>query len=388
VIGDGGNNGGFRGRFSSFFQVAPDRVFLFSKGRVALYAVLKAMGVGRDDEVILPGYTCVMVPSAAMFLGAKCRYVDIEPRTYNLDPALLDRHYTARTRALVVQHTYGISQRMEPVMEWAASRGLPVIEDCCHAFGSAQGGRLCGAFGAASFFSGQWNKPFSTGLGGMLLVNDGKLRHAVEGVYGDARFPGRAESLRLRAQILAFNALVTPRTAGLAALLYRGLSRANIAEGSSSNAEFRGLMPPGYLKRMAAPQEREGERCLADIGARIAHRKRLAAFYSERLPGPGFKALPSRPGHDDVLLRYPVRVANKREVLGKALRKGVEIGSWFEVPLHPSGIDMAYFGYREGLCPESEKACRETVNLPLHKGVSEKEASRVLDFLSLVARPA
>lgn len=374
--------------FASFFGTTPERVFLFAKGRTALYAALKGLGIGPGHEVIMPGYTCVMVPSAPLYLGATCKYADIDPETYNLNPASLDGLYTPRTKALIVQHTYGISQDMGPVMVWAKAKGLPVIEDCCHVFGSKWKGRLCGTFGAASFFSGQWNKPFSTGLGGMLMVNDPGLVEKVGKIYEGAVAPTSAEELRLKAQMAAYDALVRPSTAGWVTLLYRGLSRLGIAAGSSSNDEFKGKMPSGYLKRMARCQEARGREGLSRIEGLIAHRKAITAIYDTGLAEAGFKPLKSAPEAENIMLRYPVRVANKAELLKLALKKGVELGSWFEIPLHPEGIDMEYFGYSKGMCPESEKACSQVINLPAHSRISASQALKVMGFLKRFGLPA
>ena len=120
----------------------------------------------------MPGYTCVVVPAAVQHAGLRPVYVDIDRDTYNLDPKRLEGVAGDGLAAVIVQHTYGIPAPMAAVGAWAASRSLPVIEDCCHTFGARVGGRQCGTLGSFAFMSGQWNKFFSTGLGGMLLVND------------------------------------------------------------------------------------------------------------------------------------------------------------------------------------------------------------------------
>ena len=127
----------------------------------------------------MPGYTCVVVPAAVQHAGLRPVYVDIDPDTYNLDPTRLDAAAGDRVSAVIVQHTYGIPADMAAVGAWASSRSLPVIEDCCHTFGVRIGGRLCGTLGSFAFMSGQWNKFFSTGLGGMLLVNETTLAERV-----------------------------------------------------------------------------------------------------------------------------------------------------------------------------------------------------------------
>jgi len=84
---------------------------------------------------------------------------------------------------------------------------------------------------------------------------------------------------------------------------------------------------------------------------------------------------------DPVLVRYPVRVTDKWAAIEKALKDGIELGAWFELPLHPKEAKIELFGYRWGCCPQAEKAAREVVNLPLHPRVSEKVARRTVEFV-------
>jgi dTDP-4-amino-4,6-dideoxygalactose transaminase len=124
---------------------------------------------------------------------------------------------------------------------------------------------------------------------------------------------------------------------------------------------------------------------MARIQENIQHRKELTGFYQRELPKIGFAPLAGNGVGEWPLLRYPVRVQNKDEVLSQAVRRGVEIGSWFEVPLHPAGTRMADFDYQEGICPQAESACREVINLPTHLKVGRATAEGTLDFLRKVA---
>ena len=187
----------FARQFEAFF--GGGRCFLLAKGRVGLYAGLRALGLPPGAKVLVPGYTCVVVPSAIQFAGLKPVYIDIDPHTYNLDPAQLAHALPGEVSAVIVQHTYGIPAAMQAISAWADLAGATIIEDCCHTFGTRVDGRLCGTFGAFAFMSGQWNKPFSTGLGGMLLVRDTALAKRVdELLQSDARRPGLLKNLVLR----------------------------------------------------------------------------------------------------------------------------------------------------------------------------------------------
>lgn len=364
------------------------RCFLLAKGRVGLYAGLRALNLPQNSKILMPGYTCMVVPSAAQFAGLKPIYADIDPATYNIDIRCVESAATQDTAGLIVQHTYGIPCNMAPLMDWATSRGVSVIEDCCHSFGSRVDGRLCGTFGKFAFMSGQWNKPFSTGLGGMLLVNDDELANRVAHIIAtEASVPGAMKNLVLRAQILAHKILVRPATAIAVMLLYRALNRLGLVVGSSSQTELAGEMPERYLATMAPCQIRQGLREMARIHENIEHRVRLTKLYQAELPRLGFASLPTSVAEGMPLLRYPVRIANKPKVLASAVRARVEIGSWFEVPLHPEGTRMEAFGYRQGMCPEAEAAAREVVNLPTHRRVTTAVAERTLEFLRKQGRP-
>src|SRR4030043_7279 len=112
------------------------RAFAFWKGRVALYAILKALCIGDGDEVIVPGYTCVMNVNPIKYLGAEPVYVDIEPATFNIDTNLLREKITSNTKAIIAQHTYGYPCDMDEIIDIAGRNNVPVIEDCCLALGS------------------------------------------------------------------------------------------------------------------------------------------------------------------------------------------------------------------------------------------------------------
>jgi perosamine synthetase len=375
-----------RRRLAEFFQAR--RCFLFAKGRVGLYAGLRAMGLPPGSSVLMPGYTCMVVPSAVQHVGLTATYVDIDPKTYNIQPSLLDA-VAAEPSALIVQHTYGIPCAMAAIERWTAPRRIPIIEDCCHSFGTTIDGRLCGTFGRFAFLSGQWNKPFSTGLGGMLVVNDPALADAVEQlVERELAQPSRRANLVLRCQIAAHDFFVRPTTAMRLALAYRALNRLGMVKGSSSSKELGGLMPADYFTAMAPCQIRRGLREMARIDQNIRHRTEMTAFYHGELSRIGFAPL-DVPGVERMpLLRYPVRVANKWDLLRLAIRRAVEIGSWFERPLHPRKTRHEDFGYEEGMCPEAERAAREVVNLPTHLRVSRRTAEHALEFLRRYAEPA
>ena len=359
----------------------------FFKGRVALHAILEAAGVGRGHQVLLPGYTCVVVPNAVLYRGADPVYVDIDPATGNLDPDALERGRGRawspdRAKALIVQHTYGLPADMDRLGAFARAHGLLLIEDACHALGSSWRGRPVGSLGDAAFFSSQWSKPLTTGLGGWAEVVEPELAAAVSAVAARYPLPGALEGLRLHLQYLAYRLLYRPRLFWLLQGTYRTLGRLGLAIGSSTGAELDCRMPPDYRKRMGPLQEGALDRLLAGADRAIAARRTAAAAIERELRRHGLPLAHVPDGADPVWLRYPLRVGNKADLLAAARAARVELGDWFLSPVHPNLTGWEAAAYRAGSCPEAERASRETVNLPTHAGLDEAEIARIVAFVA------
>ena len=357
--------------------------FAFWKGRVAMYAILRAMGVGEGDEVILPGYTCVMTINPVKYLGARPIYADIDPVTYNLRPDELAAKITPRTCAIVAQHTYGYPCRMDAIMGLADRHGIPVIEDCCLAMGSTYKGKLCGTFGLATYWSFQWNKPFTTGIGGMATTDSPELAGKIEQVCREELVqPSRKAALMLSLQRLVHRALIGSRTATVARLLYRWLGRKGLVIASTSMREYTPTKPEQFCMAMSVGQARAGLKQLHRVDRNITHRRQMQRLYDQLLREAGWD-VPEIPGQmAPVLVRYPLRVADRSLAARLALRRMVELGTWFESPLHILPVSLEVYDYQQGMCPEGERAGREVVNLPTHVGVTDRIARKCVAFVN------
>jgi perosamine synthetase len=362
--------------------VSAPHAYSFWKGRAALYAILLALDIEPGDEVILPGFTCVVVPNAVLYTGATPVFADICPNTYNLDPRSVEKVISSKSRALIVQHTFGIPAEMNSLLEIAKSRGLTIIEDCAHAVGSTYELRKVGSFGRAAFFSSQWSKPYTTGLGGVAVTSDPNLAARLRELQRQFTEPSSTQVAKLWAQFHVYERLFGPRMYWTAVSTLRRMSEWKLFVGSSGNGELNSEMPPDASWRMSGFQAQVGLKRLSNLDRNLAHRRRLAEFYEQSLRARGWSAPITSENTNSVYVRYPLRAANKREVLSKAKAARLEMGSWFESVLHPISHSLERFGYRAGSCPEAERAARETLNLPLHGGVSMAEAERIVEFVS------
>jgi len=368
----------FRRLFSS------SAAFGFWKGRVALYATLKALGVGENDEVIVPGYTCVMDVNPVKYLGANPVYVDIEPVTFNMNIELLKDKLTPNTKVIIAQHTYGYPCDIDAILDIASRKAIAVVEDCCLAFGSEYKTKKVGTFGRAAYFSFQWNKPYTTGLGGMVIANDSELAEKISELYdNELCSPSKREVIMLAAQLAVYRAFIYPGTTALAQNLFRYLTRKGIVVGSSGTCEFAPEMAGDFFKAMSSVQARSGLKQLKKIEQNIAHRKRMAQLYDQLLEERGWSGRKYDSSLiDPVMVRYPVRIAEKDKALEEASKAGVELGSWFECPLHPIETPLAAYDYEVGMCPKAEKASREVVNLPVHPRVNVKTVRKTVKFIT------
>ena len=159
----------FKAEIAKKLNANASQISLYWKGRVGFYALLKANGIGKGDEVIIPAFTCVVVPNAIIYLGAKPVYVDVNKDTFNTTLNHIKEKVTTKTKCIVIQNTFGLSSEIEEIVEFAKEKEIVTIEDCTHGFGGSYNGKPNGVFADASFFSTQWNKPFSTGIGGFVF---------------------------------------------------------------------------------------------------------------------------------------------------------------------------------------------------------------------------
>ena len=363
--------------------------FGFWKGRAALYAILKGLGIGEGDEIVMPGYTCVMAVNPIMYTGAQPIFVDIEPATYNMDPSQIESKITPRTKLIIAQHTYGYLADLDAIFDIANRKGLPVVEDCCLALGSTYRGKLAGTFGVAAYFSFQWNKPYTSGLGGMAITSDDKLAEGIRrACEGELLEPTTKKVAVLAAQLAIYRTMIYPKTTVMAQNLFRWLVAKGLIFGSMSATELEPIREDDFFTRMSGVQARSGHRQLRRWDRTAVHRRRMRKVYDELVAARGF-AVSEVPAHTDpVLVRYPVRVADKELALTTAGRHMVELGSWFECPLHPAETKMSAYGYHQGMCPEGERASREVVNLPLHPRANESTARRSVDFVASIGPAA
>jgi perosamine synthetase len=348
----------------------------FSSGRNSLRAILKAMGIGAGDDVIIPGLTCVVVPYTILHCGARPIYVDIG-HDYRMNFAALRASFTSGTKAIVAQHTFGLPERMEEIIRLAKERGIRVIEDCTHVLpGSAHNKKPIGTGGDAAYFSFESGKTISSGWGGAVVTDNEEIarrlrqmRQGVSPLSGD-------DNLRIGAQLFLTILSQHPDLFAIVNLIHPLLSRKGVLPNAVPPSERRGEPPRQLLGRLADIQADLLLSQIRQLSSISDCRRACVRAFAERLGGPAT---------DLPLMWYPLQVRNRDEAIKHFRKHQIQLRTW-KAPLTPANSDMARALYQWGSCPVAEEISRGCVALPTMLKKTDLErvltvASRYLDII-------
>jgi perosamine synthetase len=313
----------------------------------ALQLALYASGVGPGDEVIVPSLSFIATANAVWQNGATPVFADVDPRTYNLDPAAAERAITARTKAIMPVHQLGLPAEMDAFLELAGRHGLEIVEDAACAIGARHGGRPIGSLGPPACFSFHPRKVITTGEGGMIAVND----------------PAVAERLRRLRQ--------------------HAMDVSDLARHAAKDVVIETYPERGWNLRMTDMQATLGLCQLELLDEILARRARLAARYTEALERVPYLEPPYEPGYAERTWQsYAVRLlpgapVGRTELMRRLLADGVATRRGV-MAIHE---ERAYAGVEAGL-PHTEAATRESLMLPLFPGMSCEQQDHVIERLA------
>jgi perosamine synthetase len=356
-------------------RVGAKHVISFAAGRVGLYAILRSLGIGAGDEVLVPVPTHIVVANAVRYTGAEPLYADCDLSNYNIDLEQAEKRVTPRTRALLVQHTFGIPVDMGNACAVADRNGLYLIEDCVHALGATFNGAQLGTFGRAAFFSTEETKTISTTMGGMVTTDDDEIAGRLYAFQQSCQLPSASQASRCLLKIVIYHALTEPRTHVLARAAYELGGRRHPLPRPTEAAELRGERLADFARRLSNGQAAVGLTQLATLEANLAHRRLIAERYRALLAPHGFRLPEPPPASEPAFVRYPVWVED-RQAVQRAVGARAVLGTWFTSVLEEA-VDPRCGGYLSGTCPRAEDAARHLVNLPTHARVNERDAEEI-----------
>jgi dTDP-4-amino-4,6-dideoxygalactose transaminase len=309
-----------------------------ASGSDALLLALMALDIKAGDEVITTPFSFFATAASITRLGGRPVFVDIEPETYNLDPARVAGAITERTRAMMPVHLYGQCAQMTPLLELSSRHGIPIVEDAAQAIGATDNGRRAGSMGLVGCFSFYPTKNLGgAGDGGILTTNDDQVAQRLR---------------RLR-------------------------THGGITEYEHSEV--------GINSRLDELQAAVLRVKLPSLDRWSDERAQKAAIYSQlfndaRLSFPLITPA-VRTDCRHIFHQYVIRVPGNRDALQDHLKsRGVGTKVYYPIPLHRQAC-FSYLGYEEGEFPESERAARETLALPVYPELTETQQAYVVEAI-------
>jgi dTDP-4-amino-4,6-dideoxygalactose transaminase len=303
-------------------------------GTDALWLTLLALDIGPGDEVLTVPSTFMATAEAISYCGARPAFVDIDEQTYTMDPALLERAITPRTKAIIPVHLFGQCTDMDPILEIAGRHGLPVVEDACQAHGALYKGRKAGSLGVAGCFSFYPGKNLGAlGEAGSVVTNDQDLCSAIQ-VFRD-----HGQHKRYHHSRVGWNA----RMDGI-----------------------QGAVLSVKLKQLEVSNVR-----------RQAH----ALLYDQLLSKTEEIITPfAAPHNRHVYHIYAVRVKDRDQVLQAMANQGVSCAIHYPIPVH---LQEAYrfLGHAKGSFPVAERCAEEFLSLPMFPELSKEQIQAVASAL-------
>jgi dTDP-4-amino-4,6-dideoxygalactose transaminase len=293
---------------------------------------LLAHGIDTGDEVITSPFTFIATANSVLFTGARPVFVDIDPVTFNIDPAQIEDAVTPQTKAIMPVHLFGLVADMGAIMEIAEAHDLVVIEDACQAHGATYQGKRAGSFGTGTF-SLYPTKNITSAEGGMITTDDEEIAETCRVI--------RQHGMRRRYyhDELGFNFRMTDVHAAI------------------------GLAQLEKLEQFNA--------------ARIAN----AAYLTEHLEGVVTPSVPE--GYHHVFHQYTIRVPDgQRDDLAAHLKEnGVGWGIYYPVPIHQQTFYVNELGYDDDL-PVAERAAEEVLSLPVHPALEQKDLEKIVQTVN------
>lgn len=304
-----------------------------NSGTAGLHLGLLAAGVGPGDEVIVPSFTFAATANSVALTGATPVFADIEPHYFGLDARAVEAAITGKTVGIMPVHLYGHPANVRALAEVATRHGLKLFEDAAQAHGAMIDGSPVGSFGTFAMFSLYPTKNMTSGEGGMVTTGDDEI----------------ARRLRL--------------------LRNQGMERQYENE------------IVGFNARMTNLHAAIGRVQLTKLAAWTRRRQQNAAFFNDHLSG--VVTPPVSPVATHVYHQYTVRVGEDRDGLAYALRNEYQIGTGVYYPI-PNHRLPSFAGSEE--LPETERAAKQVLSLPVHPSLSQEDLERVVSAVNTLVR--
>jgi len=258
-----------------------------------------------------------------------------------------------------------LSFQVDLIADYAKKNNIYTIEDCTHGFGGKYNGKPNGTYCDASFFSTQWNKPFSTGIGGFAIINNNSLKIQIEDINKQLITPTFKDKFILQLLLYAKNKILTRKNYWQLRNIYRILSKHNLIIGSSQGVELESLsIPKEYFKNISDVQLNEGIKNISELKNNIKKRIGNAKKYTDFLISQDKYHVSYEFNENHSFLKYPLLVRDRNLFEQLAQKAKIELGDWFCSPIHPVKENLNLWNVEIKKIPIAFEISNQIVNLP------------------------
>jgi perosamine synthetase len=360
----------FLNSFKNKFETNSN-LFLTQSGRSGLYLILKSLNIKENDEVVLTGFTCSAVSEAIILLNAKPKYVDINPKNFKLCYNSFLENVNSNTKAIIIQHTFGLSGLDEKIYNYAKINNIYLIEDCALSIGGKHEDKYFGNFGDASYFSFELSKTISVGWGGLVIINNEKILHPFLNVYKNLNNLNNFETSRRLLQAAILGILYTPLFMKYQIKLIAIFYKIKLFKPSAIQI-VKNILPTNYNSLPSDRQWRGLFYIFSNFNTIFEIRKSRTLALNNIFSN----IINIDTIYDNLnnlcLVRFPILVKDKEHCIGYFDSLGFEIGSWFSKPISSNSLNND-FQYVSGSCINSEMICKYIINIPINEKISEKD---------------
>ena len=351
----------------------------FDSGRTALYFALKTLGVGEGDEVLVQGYTCVVVSNAINWTGAKPVYVDVNDN-FNINPDELAKKITDRSKVLIIQHTFGQPADLGKLIEVANEHRLKVIEDCAHSLGVKVNGRYTGTLGDIGMLSFGSDKSVSCARGGALITNNEDLARKILQYQSMLKGSSINKILQHLTHFRAFGIGKPLYHLGIGKWLLWATKKFNLVSKIIYKEEKVGKNISSYPSKLPNALAAILINQLNDLDKVNTHRAQIAKLYSSTIKNSKVR-LPIF-DQDAIPLRFPLLTENPRRLHSWAKEQGIILGDWYNSVVAPTDVLLDNTGYKIGDCPNAERLASKSINLPTNRNINSGDAQRIINVVN------
>lgn len=349
--------------------------FSYNYARSGMYEFFKALDAKQDEEIIYQSFTCVAAVNPAIWAGFKPVFADIDTKTFSYDLSSLKSKISDKTRAIVIQHTFGIPAELEAVSEFAKSKGILILEDCAQIYGNPE----IGKYSDAVVFSFGRDKPVGGVNGGMLVVKDSKLSDKIKESFtklGDSGFIWNYQQAVYQISWGIVRGLW--KFDRLSKVFHLLFTRLGLLSRATTPEEKRLIRPKYIPSKMSNILASVTMSQFNDRNEILNQRIENVNYYYKKLSSiDGFEISPVLEGNS--LVRFPILTEDRDQLMKYLSVNMVQGGDWYSTPIAPIEVDPSMLGYEK--CEITESANSKILNLPTHANIGEEERKRIVELI-------